>query len=666
MQNKSPYSNSGVVFTKFDLLKIEIVIISFCFLIAIAVIVGWYFDIHELLSLTPKGATMKFNTALIFLLSGILLIPRKKKRKGFLILSRLTAFILILIGIITLSEYLGWIFFSIDNIFVEDLFSKSNPGRMSPATAICSILLGFGFLGNQSSNGILRKMGLFSFKLIALLSLLSIISFILLIPLANKTSLFQTMAIHTSALFLLISSLQILKNPNSAIHQVLIKDFAGSKLTLKILPLIVLFPIISSYLIIVGIHQNIITIEFGLVANAAVFIPLSIIYLTYIAMGLNKTDEERQQLEIKLREGNRYLKRFKQGVDQVAIVALTDKRGVITYVNDTFCKISQYEKEELIGKTHSIVNAGYHDKKFFANLWKTISSGEIWVDEIKNKAKDGSFYWVLTAIVPFKNEEGDITEFMALRQDVTERKKTEELRLAHLLKLEYKNKELEQFAYVASHDLQEPLRTIINFTDLLSKKKKDHFDEVSLKSLQFIQEATVRMSQLINSLLDYNRIDNDNNLTLVDCNELIHEIEIELSKEIIDTETTIIVQKLPTITGYEPPLKMLFQNLISNAIKFRKEGIKPLIRISAIQNDIGWLFSIKDNGIGISTKHYEKIFVIFQQLHNKNKYEGSGIGLSHCRKIVDLHGGKIWVDSKLNEGSIFNFTISTQSHEKKS
>ncbi|WP_339921914.1 ATP-binding protein [uncultured Cyclobacterium sp.] len=446
----------------------------------------------------------------------------------------------------------------------------------------------------------------------------------------------------------------------------MIKDFAGSKLTLKILPLIVLFPIISSYLIIVGIHQNIITIEFGLVANAAVFIPLSIIYLTYIAMGLNKTDEERQQLEIKLREGNRYLKRFKQGVDQVAIVALTDKRGVITYVNDTFCKISQYEKEELIGKTHSIVNAGYHDKKFFANLWKTISSGEIWVDEIKNKAKDGSFYWVLTAIVPFKNEEGDITEFMALRQDVTERKKTEELRLAHLLKLEYKNKELEQFAYVASHDLQEPLRTIINFTDLLSKKKKDHFDEVSLKSLQFIQEATVRMSQLINSLLDYNRIDNDNNLTLVDCNELIHEIEIELSKEIIDTETTIIVQKLPTITGYEPPLKMLFQNLISNAIKFRKEGIKPLIRISAIQNDIGWLFSIKDNGIGISTKHYEKIFVIFQQLHNKNKYEGSGIGLSHCRKIVDLHGGKIWVDSKLNEGSIFNFTISTQSHEKKS
>ncbi|GEO20331.1 hypothetical protein CQA01_08650 [Cyclobacterium qasimii] len=386
--------------------------------------------------------------------------------------------------------------------------------------------------------------------------------------------------------------------------------------------------------------------------------------MIFTALGLNKTDEERQKLAMELQKNNSYyLKRFKEGVDQVSSVSLMDTNKVITYVNDSFCKTTQYSREEHVGNTLELLDSGHHQEQFFIQMWETIESGEIWVGEIKNKAKDGSFYWVFTAIIPFKNDKDKITEYMSISQDITERKEAEELKMDYVKKLEYKNKELEQFAYVASHDLQEPLRTVINYTDLLTKRRAEHFDELGLKSLQFIQEATVRMSQLIKSLLDYNRIDNDNNLTLVDCNELINGIEIELSKEIKDTETTIIVEKLPSINGYESTLRMLFQNLITNAIKFRKEGIKPLITISAIRDGIGWEFSVKDNGIGISSEHKEKIFVIFQQLHNKNKYEGSGIGLSHCRKIVDLHGGKIWVESKLNEGSIFKFTIRTKGHE---
>ena len=219
---------------------------------------------------------------------------------------------------------------------------------------------------------------------------------------------------------------------------------------------------------------------------------------------------------------------------------------------------------------------------------------------------------------------------------------------------------------MASHDLQEPLRTVMSFTDLLAKKRSDSFDELGLRSIKYIQEATLRMSQLIKSLLDYNQIDKGNELSLVDCNELIKGIVNDLGKNIQETNTSIKVDKLPLINGYKTPLRMVFQNLINNAIKFRNKDTKPQITITASQNEYEWLFSVKDNGIGISDEHQEKIFEIFQRLHNKNKYEGSGIGLAHCRKIVDLHGGKIWVESKLNEGSTFNFTIRTKDHEKKS
>ena len=450
-------------------------------------------------------------------------------------------------------------------------------------------------------------------------------------------------------------------------YKIVTGNFEGSKLTRRILPTVVLFPIISSYLLIIGIDKNIITTEFGMVAYAAIFIPISIIYVAYIAIGLNKTDAEKQQLAEELNEINRYyLRRFKEGVDKVSIVSLMDPNRVITYVNDSFRKISQYSRKELIGSSHSILNSGHHSKEFFDDMWETISSGEIWVNEIKNKAKGGSFYWTLTTFIPFKNDKKQITEYMVLSQDITERKEAEALRMSYVKKLEYKNKELEQFAYVASHDLQEPLRTVMSFTDLLAKKRSDSFDELGLRSIKYIQEATLRMSQLIKSLLDYNQIDKGNELSLVDCNELIKGIVNDLGKNIQETNTSIKVDKLPLINGYKTPLRMVFQNLINNAIKFRNKDTKPQITITASQNEYEWLFSVKDNGIGISDEHQEKIFEIFQRLHNKNKYKGSGIGLAHCRKIVDLHGGKIWVESKLNEGSTFNFTIRIKNHEKKS
>jgi ligand-binding sensor domain-containing protein/signal transduction histidine kinase len=223
--------------------------------------------------------------------------------------------------------------------------------------------------------------------------------------------------------------------------------------------------------------------------------------------------------------------------------------------------------------------------------------------------------------------------------------------------LERKNKELEQFAYVASHDLQEPLRTTSSFVGLLQKQYHGKLDEKADKYLTYIHEASDRMKVLVKNLLDLSRIGYKKELEEVDCDKMLHNVLADLAVAISEAGADIKHDRLPVITGYAIELKQLFQNLLANAIKFRKKEIPPQINISAQRNTGYWQFAFKDNGIGIEEKHSEKIFAIFQRLHTQTEYEGSGIGLAHCKKIVELHNGRIWVESIVGEGSTFYFTL---------
>ena len=221
------------------------------------------------------------------------------------------------------------------------------------------------------------------------------------------------------------------------------------------------------------------------------------------------------------------------------------------------------------------------------------------------------------------------------------------------------NKEVEQFAYVASHDLQEPLKTVTNYVRLFQKQYQGKLDSDADIFLDIIIGATSRMQALIKDLLDYSRIGNDIDKTPVDCQKLVREVLYDLSKSIQDSKAVLHFEHLPVINGSLTGLKSLFQNLISNALKFRKGGSNPdpLIRITAKDNNKEWLFKIKDNGIGIDKKYFHKLFVIFQRLHSKEEYHGTGIGLAQCGKIVELHGGKIWIESELGHGTTFYFTM---------
>ena len=223
--------------------------------------------------------------------------------------------------------------------------------------------------------------------------------------------------------------------------------------------------------------------------------------------------------------------------------------------------------------------------------------------------------------------------------------------------LEEKNREIAQFNYVASHDLQEPLRTVISFSELLRTSYKGKLDEDADTYLSFIVNSSIRMQKLINGLLEYSKIGVDKKLVSVDCNKIITNIVSDFDTILSDVNGKVEADLLPTIYGFELELRQLFQNLISNGLKFSAQKQSPLVSIRIAENKNEHIFSVRDNGMGIDKKYHDRIFGIFQRLHNKEAYKGTGIGLATCQKIVEMHGGRIWVESAIGKGSNFYFTI---------
>jgi signal transduction histidine kinase len=218
------------------------------------------------------------------------------------------------------------------------------------------------------------------------------------------------------------------------------------------------------------------------------------------------------------------------------------------------------------------------------------------------------------------------------------------------------NKELEHFAYIASHDLQEPLRSISNYAKLFDEEYHDKLDDNAKLYLSSIKRSTARMQLLIKDMLDYSRIGHEKVIKPIDCNVLINNIITDLKGSLTESNAEIKTDRLPVINGYSE-IKLVFQNLISNAIKFRKKDEHARVFVKVTNDKDSWLFAVTDNGIGIEKDYFERIFIIFQRLHTRKEYPGTGIGLAHCRKIIELHGGRIWVDSEPEKGSTFYFTV---------
>ena len=275
--------------------------------------------------------------------------------------------------------------------------------------------------------------------------------------------------------------------------------------------------------------------------------------------------------------------------------------------------------------------------------------------EVRYKHKDGSILWVIcSGNIVQRDESGKPIEMIGCHIDNTELKKAEGIQ-KYANELERKNTEVEQFAYVASHDLQEPLNTIQGFINLL--RLKELKDEETVQYLNYISQGATRMSSLIKGLLEYSRIGKETVMEKVNCNKVLDEVKADLNLSIKECKAKIEIGELPSVMGYDMELRILFQNLLSNAMKFR-DAESPSIRISCDKETDCWTFAIADNGIGIDPVFGEKIFKLFQRLHPRGEYQGYGLGLAQCHKIVtELHNGRIWVEQNKPKGSIFYFTI---------
>lgn len=284
--------------------------------------------------------------------------------------------------------------------------------------------------------------------------------------------------------------------------------------------------------------------------------------------------------------------------------------------------------------------------------------------ELKYLQPDNSTIWYHIHLFGISNKDGDIFALSLSVNEITERKLAEDKlnRLNTALEkraaeLADSNDELERFAYVASHDLQEPVRMVSSFLGLLKNKYNHQLDKEARRYIDFAAGGAERMKSLISDLLEFSRITTvKKDHTLINLNELVNKTLHILRIQSEESQATITFTKLPELPGDESQLMQLFQNLIGNAIKYRGNSA-PVITIGSVEKDHDWEFFINDNGIGIAPDHFDKIFVIFQRLHNRNEYSGTGMGLAICKKIVELHGGKIWVESSGETGSCFYFTI---------
>lgn len=348
--------------------------------------------------------------------------------------------------------------------------------------------------------------------------------------------------------------------------------------------------------------------------------------------------------------------KLSQAVEQSsATVVITDKNGNIEYANPAFERITGYTRQEALGKNPRVLKSGEHPPEFYKKLWETIARGEIWEGEFHNKKKSGELYWEVASISPVRNSAGVITHFVAVKDDITERK-NRELELKQLTDdLERSNRELNDFAYVVSHDLKAPLRGIASLTTWIESDYADKLGEEGQKQVRLLKERSIQMDNLINGILEYSRIGRvKEQEEKVDLNSLVREVITLLNPP--PSISVTIMPHLPLLKCQKIRIQQVFQNLIGNAVYYMDKA-EGKIHISCRDAVKEWEFCVEDNGPGIDSKHFERIFKLFQIVPVPGKASGTGIGLPLIKKAIEIHGGKIRVESQLGQGSRFYFTL---------
>jgi PAS domain S-box-containing protein len=361
---------------------------------------------------------------------------------------------------------------------------------------------------------------------------------------------------------------------------------------------------------------------------------------------------DRNRLEKALRQSEREYRGLVENAHD-AIIIFSPPDFQILAVNSRACEVYGYGREEFLDESlQTISRDPRQEEEFFQSL---IQEGGFRTYEIAHGRKDNTeiSLEVNCSSVVYSNR----YSVLSINRDITARKRTEEELKRYADQLRSSNDELQQFAYVASHDLQEPLRMVTNYMDLLKKRYSELLNEDANEFMDFAVDGARRMQGLLNDLLNYSRVGTQRKpFEAVECETVLIEVLKNLRVAIEESGALVTHDPLPVVIGDPSQLLQVFQNLLSNALKFHTER-RPEVHVGAVMSDGMWLLSVRDNGIGIDMQYGERIFQIFQRLHTREEYGGSGVGLAVCKRIVERHQGRIWLESKPGEGATFFFTL---------
>jgi PAS domain S-box len=624
--------------------------------LGILMLLGWIFNISIFESPGPPFSTVKSDLALCFVLIGLSLwllqtkLINKHNQKVVYIL----AGIVVLIGVLTLIEYIFSLNMGIDQILFKETPGAINtlyPNRMEFIAALNISLIGTAIL--LLSKGIKKhEPAQYLGIAVGILSLMAFMGHIYHISNHYMDYNYTETAIYAAILFLLVSSSILFTHPDKGIMQSLTSTGLGSTFAWRLIPASIVTALLLGYFHLLGQQDGFYDTPFETTALVISMILILLVIIWISINSLNKIDYKRRESEEDVKKLANIVNSSKDAIISGSLNSL------ISSWNRGAEKIYGYSANEMIGNPISNLMSSSEWKKF-SKLEEEVKKGKsIGPYEAKRLKNDGTEMYVSVTLSPIKNYEEKITGIAIIARDISRRKKIEGELKDTIAELERSNYELQQFAYITSHDLQEPLRAIASFAQLLERRYKNRLDSDADEYIDFVVDSAVRMKEMIQGLLYYSRVGTrGEKFQLISAEEALKDALSNLKLVIKENKAQITCDKLPVLTADKGQLIQLFQNLIENAIKFRKPDIPPQIHISSRKDKETHIFSVKDNGIGMEPQYTGKIFEVFKRLHTIDEYKGAGIGLAISKRIIERHMGKIWVESELNRGSTFYFSI---------
>lgn len=623
-------------------------------LVGLIVFAGWVLDVTWTRQLVPGSPTMKANTALAFICAGgaVGMICARHPGRWRRLIATGCAMLVTLIGLATLIEYGTGRDLGIDQRLFPDpaTAAELHPGRMAIPSALSFSLIGVAIIALWLDRPRVAQ----TLALAAALPAYVVLAGYVFGSRPQHTS----MAAHTAITFLLLAAAIVSARPEVGPMTVIRDKSPTGLLARRLLLAALVLPLLLGWLRLAGQRAGIFGAESGLALFAASNVVLLVGLILWNARSLLALDLRRHAAEAKER----------RTAEQLRIAAVSGNVGLWDWdlgTNEVY--FSSQWKAQLGHAENEIPNRfeEWESRLHPADRERTLSKLHLylakpWPDfeyDFRLRHKDGSYRWILARADVLQDAQGKILRMTGCHIDVTERKHAEEELRRTLADLKRSNAELAQFAYIASHDLQEPLRAVGGCVQLLARRYQGKLDERADELIRHTVDGVTRMQSLIQDLLAYSRAGSQKApLVPTDSGKALEAALANLSVTIHERGAVITHDTLPTLPADRSQLVQLFQNLVANGIKFCTAR-QPEIHVGAQSRDGEHVFSVRDNGIGIDAQYHERIFEIFQRLHTRTEYPGTGIGLALCKRIVERHGGRIWVQSEPGRGTTIYFSL---------